>query len=338
MQRSSKFVIFFMILMAVQFSAKAEEEINILFIGNSFTARHDLSELVKKVIEEGKPDLKVNVDKMIYGGQSLFQHTEYFYSQTFIEQNSIQKSTIQHRIGKMENLLKLNEPPQQYVHFWKDIRKSTTVRDFPKNLIEIAINRHKNLLNNNPHTKWDYVVLQSWMDEVDDMNDGYAKYARYLTNIAKEQGAEVILYITAPDIQNQAPVSGPVNQENVDQEINLALELARKIQPYAVVPVPLAINRIQEGGTELTFRYENDFHPNQRTAFLTANMFYASFFNESTEGFDFNAATENNPKGMQPGQDPDGNPATVIFKDDEKNYLQKIAYNSVMEFVQKWKD
>lgn len=175
----------------------------------------------------------------------------------------------------MEDFLLLDEAPPEFVHFWEYVQEKPA-RDFPKNIIKTAIKRHKALLENNPGTKWDYVVLQSWQDEIDDLDDGYAKYARHLSNIAKEQGAEVILYITAPDNQNQAPVSGPVNQENVDQEIDLVLELAKEIQPYAIVHVPLAINMIQEGGTNLTFRYKNDFHPNRRTAFLTANGIQSS--------------------------------------------------------------
>ena len=63
----------------------------------------------------------------------------------------------------------------------------------------------------------------------------------------------------------------------MDQERNLVLKLAREIQPNAVVHDPLAINLIQESGTDLAFRNMNDFHPNQRTAFLTANMFMQLF-------------------------------------------------------------
>lgn len=339
MNRIKAYILILVTSLAINYCATAQEqdEMNILFIGNSFTARHDLSQLVKKVFEEGNPDLKVNVDQMIYGGQSLFQHTKYYYSHTFIEQASIDDSIIDARIKRMEDFLALEEVPDEYIHFWQDIRNTTNVPDFPKDYIKIAIQRHQNLKNNNPRIKWDYVVLQSWMDEVNNINDGYAKYARQLSNIAKEQGAEVVLYITAPDIQNQAPVSEPVKQDDVDREINYVLDLAREIQPFAVVHVPLAINMIQEGGTELTFRYVNDFHPNQRTAFLTANMFYAAFFNKSTEGFDFNAVTENNPKGMAQGQDPDGNPATVVFEEDEKIYLQKMAFDAVTKFRQFWK-
>lgn len=343
MNKTVTYLCYMLVLLLTPFSANAQqkEEMNILFIGNSFTYRHQLSGLVKEIIEEGKPHLNVNVSEIIYGGQSLFQHTEYYYSQSFIEQASIESDTIQGRIDKMKGLLDLTEPPPEYVHFWQNIRNRSTFPDFPKDLVQIAINRHVNLLNNNSRTKWDYVVLQSWEDEVNDMNDGYAKYARYLSDIATAQGARVILYITAPDIQNAEPVSMPVNQENVDQEISFVLDLARDIQPYAVVHVPLAINRIQEAGTELAFRYVNDFHPNQRTAYLTANMFYAAFFNESTEGFAFNTVTENKIHYTEDEPDvpldPDGGSPTVIFEGAEKLYLQKSAYDAVMEFLKMWK-
>ena len=131
------YLLILMLLLEGIYSATAQDqdEISILFIGNSFTARHDLKQLVKKVLEEGKPELDVNVAQIIYGGQSLFQHTEYYFSQSFIEQSSIDDTTIHERIKKMEELLELDELPQEFVHFWKDIRKRTTVPGFPKNLI-----------------------------------------------------------------------------------------------------------------------------------------------------------------------------------------------------------
>ncbi|HSH18964.1 MAG TPA: Ig-like domain-containing protein, partial [Draconibacterium sp.] len=343
MNRVQIYLIILLSLLLGNFSAVAKEqqETNILFIGNSFTARHNLSFLVKTVLEEGKPELKVNVSDVIYGGQSMFQHAEYYFSHTFIQQHTIDIGTIENRIGKMQQLMEITELPQDYIHFWQDVRKTSWIPEFPKSYIEIAINRHKSLLNNNPRTKWDYVVLQSWMDEVDDLNDGYAKYALTLANIAKEQGAEIILYITAPDIQNPTPVTEPKNQEEVDREINFALQLAKEINPYAVVHVPLAINMIQQGGTDLTFCYKNDFHPNQRTAFLTANMFYAAFFNESTEGFQFNTITENKTHSTDAepnvNLDPDGGPATVVFGGEEKIDLQQTSYEAVMKFVGWWK-
>jgi len=316
--------------------AQEEETINMLFIGNSFTFRHDLNLLVEEIVHEGKPNLNIYTERSVYGGQSMFQHAEYYFSQTFIEESTIEDAEIERRIAEMENLLALTEVPEEFVHFWEDIRGQAT-QEFPKSNIENAIKRHRDLLADNPKRKWDYVVLQTWQDEYPDLNDGYAKYAKYLGNIAREQGARVIFYMTAPDFQNEAPVTVPIKQTDYEEQIGIIIELAQEFQPYAVIPVSMAINKIQQGGTDLTFRYVNDFHPNQRTAFLTTNMFYDVLFKESSEGFNFNTVTETNPKGMEPGQDPDGNPATLVFEEDEKIYLQQMAYNAVMDFEDIWK-
>lgn len=309
----------------------AESTINILFIGNSFTMRHDLNRIVEGIVNEGKPDISIYTEIAGYGGQSLFQHTEYYFTQTFIEQSTITNTEIQQRITAMEELLELTEAPAEYVHFWTEI-VGNQVREFPKDLINIAINRHKALLTNNNRTQWDYVVLQTWLDVYPDLNQGYGKYAKLLGEIARAQGSKVIFYMTAPDYQNEAPVTAPLKLEKFDTDMEIITNLTREFQPYAVVPVPMAINAIQQGGTSLTFRYVNDFHPNQRTAFLTANMFYTAIFRESTEDFAFNTVTENNDKGMGEGLDPDGNPATVIFEDGEKIYLQQMAYNTVKQY------
>lgn len=316
--------------------AQEKENINILFIGNSFTFRHNVNLLVEELVHEGKPNVNIYTERVVAGGQSLFQHTEYYFSQTFIEQNTITNAEIKQRIALMEGLLELKEPPKDYIHFWKDIRGSK-LREFPLKNIKAAIKKHKKLLAKNPRTKWDYVVLQIWRDEYPDMNDGYAKYAKQLGELAREQGAKVIFYWTAPNFQNQEPVSEPMNQDVFDEYRNTMLQLSREFEPFAVIPVPVAINTIQKGGTDLTFRYINDMHPNQRTAFLTSNMIYAALFNESTEGFAFNAVTENNPKGKGKGKDPDGNDALVIFEKTEKVYLQKTAFNAFTDFENTWK-
>ena len=53
-------------------ASSTAEELNILFIGNSFTARHDIAGLVEKILEEGDPETDVNVQRVIYGGQNMF--------------------------------------------------------------------------------------------------------------------------------------------------------------------------------------------------------------------------------------------------------------------------
>ncbi len=321
-----------------------DKEISILFIGNSFTFRHELPDLVKEVFEEGQPVMTVNVKRITYGGRSLFDHYTYYYSKTFIEGPTIADATIEDRRDAIAALRDLEEPPEEFADFWINIRgrEEDNLPDpaFPNHMINSAENAHQDLLDTNsadrPH--WDYIVLQSWQDDVADLDAGYAKYARLFAEIAEQQGSEIILYFTAPTIQNHpaiSPLSEPSNPEDVERTVKLAIDLVRELQPRAVVHVPLAINRIQQGGTNLTFRYDNDFHPNQRTSFLTANLFYAAFFGESTEGFSFNTVTETKTDGELPNLlDPDGNPATVVFEGEEKSYLQQMAFDASITFNQ----
>jgi hypothetical protein len=236
----------------------------------------------------------------------------------------------------MRDFLKLTQNPPAYQTFFDTLGKLPWI--LPKtaspignhfDIINTAIGRHNNLLKSNPKTKWDYVVLQSWQDVYPSFDQGYALGMRSLLKSINAQGAKVILYITAPYIQNNAPVKGPNLQARVDNDINVAKWLANSVNAYAVVPVPLALNMIQEKGTNYKFCYVNDFHPNQRTAFLTSNMFYAAFFKKSTEGFNYNTVTETK---VSKGLDPDGGPATVTFDGEEKLYLQRMAYASVMKF------
>ena len=91
--------------------AAQPKEINILFVGNSFTYRHDLSKLVKQVFEEGQPNLKVNVEQVIYGGQDLFRHHDLYFSQTALRMNSITIPEIEENIAVIESMLTMEKPP-----------------------------------------------------------------------------------------------------------------------------------------------------------------------------------------------------------------------------------
>ena len=77
-----KLVIIGMLLLASLAGVEAKE-INMLFMGNSFTFRHDLPQLVRQVLEEGQPDLTVNVERIVYGGQDMFRHHDLYFSGRF---------------------------------------------------------------------------------------------------------------------------------------------------------------------------------------------------------------------------------------------------------------
>lgn len=313
-------------------SIATAKEVNILFIGNSYTNRHNQPDLVERVLEEGDPTTDYQMSRVIYGGQNMFKHSTYYFSQSFIEQATISDAEISTRITKMKALLESDQAPKpsEWKTHWASLNETREMKftDIHKH-IRSAIRNHENLLKNNPRQKWDYVVLQSWRDVSSDPDQAYAKYATKLAKIAKASGAKVILYMTSPETQNQAPVDAPVSPTSADRDLAIGLELVRRIQPAAVVTVPLAIKNIQSGGTDLLFRYVNDGHLNQTCAFLTSNLFYAALTGKSSEGFAYNSVTENK---VEDGKDPDGGELKVVFDDTTKRYLQRMTFEAAEEF------
>jgi len=323
-----------MLLLASLGTVEAKE-INMLFMGNSFTFRHDLPKLVKQVFEEGQADLTVNVERIVYGGQDLFRHHDLYFSETAVRLNSITISEIEEKTAVIESMLAAEKPPAFYTAYWEKAgivpRRWSNNR---KNLMN-AVKIQKMLgqrIENDERVKWDYLVLQSWLDVVADVDAGYGEYAQKWAKLAEQEGIKVILYITAAHAQNQEPVTEPLGLVRTEMELKTTQQLTERIKPHAVVPVALGIKNIQQSGTDLKFRYVNDGHPNQYCAFLTANMFYASFFKESTEGFTFDTVVETKSKGKGMGKDPDGGDAKVVFEDSTKTLLQKAAYDAVVEF------
>jgi hypothetical protein len=313
------------------------KEINILFMGNSFTFRHDLPRLVKQIFEEGQPGLTVNVEQITYGGQDLFRHHDLYHSETAVRLNSITISEIEEKIASIESLTAMKEPPASYEAYYEKAGRKPHPWLRNRSHLQTAVRVQKMLrqrVENGERVKWDYLVLQSWLDVVADVNAGYCEYAQKWAKLAEREGIKVILYVTAPHAQNQEPVAKPVGLERTELELKTVQKLAERIKPRAVVPVGLGIKKIQQGGTDLKFRYVNDGHPNQYSAYLAANMFYAAFFRESTEGFAFDTVVENKSKGKGEGKDPDGGDAKVVFQGGVKTLLQKTAYEAVMEFNQ----
>ena len=54
--------------------AAGHKTLNVLFIGNSYTARHKLPQVVKAMAEAGDSNLRFDVATVIYGGRRLVDH------------------------------------------------------------------------------------------------------------------------------------------------------------------------------------------------------------------------------------------------------------------------
>jgi hypothetical protein len=321
----------FVLLVMLQ-TAQARQ-INMLFMGNSFTFRHDLPKLVKTVFEQGQPGLTVNVENVVYGGQDMFGHHDLYFSESMLRLNSITIPEIEAFITRIKSLQAMTTPPDFYGAYGQKSGLEPMAWEKIHEHLETSLKRQQFLIErirNNRRVKWDYVVLQSWQDVVGDVDKGYAEYVQQWAAMAEKEGIKVILYITAPHAQNAAPVKAPIGLEQTRMEMETIGKLVKRIHPFAVVPVALGLEMIQENGTDLKFRYVNDGHPNQYSAFLAANMFYAACFKESPEGLNFNTVIET--KLDENGKDPDGNDPKIVFDENTKNLIQKTAFDAVMAF------
>jgi len=340
--------------------AAAKKTQSFLFIGNSFTFRHELKDVFKTLATEGNPGTNFITERVTYGGRDLFRHFELFRSQDLLRLQTLSDADLKRSIAEMEALAEPAEPAF-YTEYWKQIdssalrpweayeatnaapkrtranaskREATRWMDDRQLILKSAIANHKSWM---AHRKdfppaWNYVVLQSWQDVKPDPEIGYLKYATKFIEAARQQNTQPILYITAPYSQNMVPVTAPIEKERALMEVRLAADLAKKTGAL-VVPVPLAVYRLQKAGTPLTLRYQNDGHPNQVCAYLTACLFYAAVFNQSPEGLSLSEVVETKiVDANKPGCDPDGNPLKRVFTEAERKLLQRTAWETMEAF------
>ena len=340
--------------------AAAKKTQSFLFIGNSFTFRHELKDIFKTLAAEGNPGKNFITERVTYGGRDLFRHFELFRSQDLLRLQTLSDADLKRSIAEMDALAKPTEPAF-YTEYWKQIDSSAlrpweayeATNPSPKRTRANASKREaaqwmgdrrliiKNAIPNHEswmaHRKdfppaWNYVVLQSWQDVNPDPEIGYLQYATKFIEVARQQNTQPILYITAPYSQNMVPVTEPIEKERALMEVRLAADLAKKTGAL-VVPVPLAVYRLQKAGIPLTLRYKNDGHPNQICAYLTACLFYAAVFNKSPEGLSLSEVVETKiVDSNKPGCDPDGNPLRRVFTEAERKLLQRTAWETMEAF------
>ena len=295
-------------------------DLNVLFIGNSFTFRNDLPTVVQALAVDGNPGMKFEFTKLVYGGRRLEQHWEQFRSQSLLRLPDVTKADLE----KICEQLRAEQA---------EAKKKTGREAKDAGRYAGAIRNHKRwmeMLDNPP--KYDYVVLQSWRDTEGGLESSYATYARKFAELIHKRGAKVVLYATAPQMQNKAALTTPPDPGPAMEEARFLAALGKELDAL-VVPVPLAINRCQHARPDITLRWKNDGHANQTCAYLTACTFYAVLFDRSPEGLSVSEVTDNKISDKQnPDNDPDGNPRRVVFPDDLRAFLQKTAWEAVQEY------
>ena len=292
----------------------AEKSLNVLFIGNSYTGRHNLADVVRTLAEEGHPGLSFRPSTVIYGGRTLADHWR-LGTQNIVKLHSLTRSAQEATIASLRKTRLMN-PDDGHARS--------------------ALTRHRKLLEGLKAERptWDVVVLQSYRDDLKGDASLYAEYAPKLARLAKAQGARVILYVTTPTTQNAEPLKTPPDAGSVMKKTREIAALANRIDA-AVAPMSLAGLRCQTQRPDLTLRFINDAHLNQTMAYLTACTLYAAIFDRSPEGLSVDSVTDirflDNDRANR-NKDRDGNPITRRFDDKDRADLQRIAWESHVEF------
>lgn len=286
--------------------------VHVLFLGNSFTGRHNLSELVKAMIEAGNPNVKFEVTTVIYGGRTMADHWR-LHSQNFI---NFEKLTIEQEKATLASLDKMiaADPNDRYA--------------------TAAKQRHEGLLKllAGPRHKWDIVVLQSYRDDTIGAESKYVEYVPRMAELVKAQGGRTVLYETTPDTQNEKPLTSPPDAAPVQKKEAVIAELAKRVDAIAVPMAQVAFH-CQRIRPDLTLRYVNDGHLNKTMAYLTACTFYAALCDRSAEGVVVDTVTDTRSlDDKRRDLDRDGKPITQKFSPKDCADLQKIAWDGLKQF------
>ena len=291
-------------------AAKAKQ-LNVLFIGNSFTACHDLSQVVKKMAEAGDPDLAFNVTTVLYGGRRLLDHWK-LGTPNFVKIGTLTAAEEQATVKTLEEAIA------------KDLKDKYSTS---------ALLRHRDLSKNleKMRQKWDLVVLQSYRDDADGEKSLYVEYAPKYAELIKAQGGKVILYETTPTTQNSVPLTAAPDPTAVHAKAKVIAALAQRCDA-TVVPMSTVALRCQTVRPDLTLRYVKDSHLNPTMGYLTACTFYAALFNRSPEGLPINKIDDRPTRDGKPALDPDGKPILTVFSDKDRADLQRIAWEGLQEY------
>ena len=287
------------------------KKLEVLFVGNSFTACHNLAQVVKTLAEAGDPNLSFNVTSVIYGGRRLVDHWR-LGTANFVRLWELTASEEQATVKSLEDMV-AKDPKDKYA--------------------AAALVRHRDLNKNleRMRKKWDIVVLQSYRDDVDGEKSLYVEYAPKYAELVKAQGGRVLLYETTPFTQNAAPLTSPPDSSAVVAKAKVIASLAKRTDAM-VVPMSTVALHCQTVRPDLTLRYVKDSHLNQTMGYLTACTFYATLFNRSPEGLLLDTVNEDRSKDGKPALDPDGGPLKRTFSPKDRADLQRIAWEGWKEF------
>lgn len=305
-------------LFCLFFSSAAEGDtpVNALFIGNSYTARHNLAETVGDFVEANESGLDFQPYTVIYAGSTLADHWR-LGTANFVGINNLTTAEEKTTIASLEKAAAA--PKDAYARS--------------------ALKRHQKLLAKLEESRatWDLVILQSYRDDLDGAKSRYHQFAPKFVKAARDHGAaKVILYETTPNTQNAEPLTTLPDPAPVLEKAKSLATLADQLN-VSVAPMSLVALRCQEQRPDLTLRFINDGHLNQVLSYLTACTLYAAIFEQSPAGIPVDSITDirffrKEDGTLDKSKDLNGDPITRKFSDKDRLQLQRIAWEVWTEF------
>lgn len=248
-------------------SQKKADEINVLFIGNSFTYFHDMPQTVQKMVNETNPNIKI--EQSTFPGQSLSGHlSEIITSRT---ENGI-NTRIKEPGEITETEKKIAEKQWDVI-----ILQTGTIavlipedRDLNENKAIAAIKK----LVSNPNCK--FILFNTWASK----DRGYPKqycFPSYSINesIQKEKCCSPILK----------------SLENEVETINEAYQLVAKENNLIKSDNGTKFFEILTKHPEIEL-YEDESHPNKYGSFLNACIFYQLLTDNKASDLKYNGEIE----------------------------------------------
>ncbi|MGC3970991.1 MAG: SGNH/GDSL hydrolase family protein [Pirellulales bacterium] len=288
-------------------------KVKVLFLGNSFTARHNLAHLVKAMIEAGNPNCKFDVTTVIYGGRTPADHWR-LHSQNFVNFSTLTVEQEKASIAALEKMVEI-APRDKYA--------AGALSKYHRPLLESLAG---------PRHKWDLVVLQSYRDDMEGERSKFVEFVPKFAELVKAQGGRTILYETTPLTQNERPLTMSPDPRPIREKEAVIRALAQRVDAI-VVPMATVALQCQTVRPDLTLRYVNDAHLNKTMAYLTACAFYGALCDRNPQGLPIDTVSDTKSRDAKhPDQDMDGEPLSQKFSPRDAADLQRIAWDGLQEF------
>ncbi|GAA4162377.1 hypothetical protein GCM10022217_29680 [Chryseobacterium ginsenosidimutans] len=248
-------------------SQKKADEINVLFIGNSFTYFHDMPQTVQKMVNETNPNIKIN--QSTFPGQSLSGHL----SQIITSRTENGINTRIKEAGEITETEKKIAEKQWDVIILQTGTIAVLIpedRDLNENKAIAAIKK----LVSNPNCK--FILFNTWASK----DRGYPKQYCFPS------------YLIHESIQKEKCCS-PVlkNLENEVETINEAYQLVAKENNLIKSDNGTKFFEILTKHPEIEL-YEDESHPNKYGSFLNACVFYQLLTDNKASDLKYNGEIE----------------------------------------------